>query len=90
MLELEYTLIPQGLHIVGEPLTREERIDMLSAMAEATHGSSLERTMLAALVSGADPATLTQDAETLEILRELAASAEHLAQDYELEAFCTR
>jgi magnesium chelatase subunit H len=85
MLELEYTLIPQGLHIVGEPLTREERIDMLSAMAEATHGSSLERTMLAALVSGADPATLTQDAETLEILRELAASAEHLAQDYELE-----
>ena len=85
MLELEYTLIPQGLHIVGEPLTREERIDMLSAMAEATHGSSLERTMLAALVSGADPATLTQDAETLEILRELAASAEYLAQDYELE-----
>ena len=40
MLELEYTLIPHGLHIVGEPLTQEERVDMLSAMAEAAHGWS--------------------------------------------------
>ncbi len=86
ILELEYTLIPHGLHIVGEPLTQEERIDMLSAMAEATQGQSLEREMLTALVSGTDPATLTQNAETLAILRELGASAEHLARDYELDS----
>ncbi len=85
ILELEYTLIPNGLHIVGEPLTQEERIDMLSAMAEATYGRLPERKTLAALVNGADPATLTQDAETLAMWRELGASAEHLARDYELE-----
>ena len=35
VLELEYTLIPHGLHVVGEPPTPSERVDMLLAMAEA-------------------------------------------------------
>ena len=33
ILELEYTLIPHGLHVVGEPLSPEQRIEMLEAVA---------------------------------------------------------
>ena len=29
VLELEYTLIPHGLHVVGEPPSPAERVDML-------------------------------------------------------------
>ncbi|HEU4456963.1 MAG TPA: magnesium chelatase subunit H, partial [Longimicrobium sp.] len=34
LLELEYALIPNGLHVVGQPMSPEERIDTLTAMAE--------------------------------------------------------
>ena len=53
VLELEYTLIPHGLHIVGEPLSPEERVDMLLAMAEAAQGVALAREDVVALVGGA-------------------------------------
>ncbi|MGZ9076663.1 MAG: cobaltochelatase subunit CobN, partial [Burkholderiaceae bacterium] len=35
VLELEYTLIPNGLHVIGEPMTAGERLDLLKAAAEA-------------------------------------------------------
>jgi magnesium chelatase subunit H len=35
MLELEYTLIPHGLHIVGRVATTEERADLVAAIGEA-------------------------------------------------------
>ena len=84
ILELEYTLIPHGLHVVGEPLSTEERADMLLAMAESTHGRRLERAAVEALVSGVPVDSITRDSATREILRALKPSAEHLAQDYEI------
>lgn len=39
-LEMEYELIPHGLHIVGQAPSPEGRADMLYAVAEATHGTS--------------------------------------------------
>ena len=38
ILELEYSLIPHGLHIVGAQLSSQERADMLMSVAESTHG----------------------------------------------------
>ena len=38
VLELEYTLIPHGLHVVGEAPSVEQRIEMLQAVADASHG----------------------------------------------------
>lgn len=35
VLELEYTLIPHGLHVVGQVLGAQERADMVKAVAEA-------------------------------------------------------
>ena len=84
ILELEYTLIPHGLHVVGEPLSKDERADMLLAMAESTHGQRLERAAVEALVSGVAVDSITKDSATRDILRALKPSAEHLAQDYEI------
>ncbi|GJE36972.1 magnesium chelatase subunit H [Methylobacterium persicinum] len=50
--ELEQTLIPHGLHVVGEGVPAEERVDLLSAVAEASHGLKPERAVIAALVAG--------------------------------------
>ncbi len=84
VLELEYTLIPHGLHIVGEPLSPEERIDMLTAMAEAKQAGSLPREAVAALVDGIAPDAIASDAPTRAILRELAPAADHLSRDSEI------
>ena len=32
LLELEYALIPHGLHVVGQTLSDDERADMLASM----------------------------------------------------------
>ena len=52
MLALEYTLIPHGLHVVGQAPNAEERTDMLLAIAEATHGIRPERAAVEAVVAG--------------------------------------
>ena len=41
LLELEETLIPYGLHVVGEAPQRAEHADMLAAIAAANHGIQL-------------------------------------------------
>ena len=38
ILELEYTLIPHGLHVVGEPPAADERAETLRAIAEGAIG----------------------------------------------------
>jgi magnesium chelatase subunit H len=35
VLELEYSLIPHGLHVIGEPMSAAARVDTLLAIAEA-------------------------------------------------------
>lgn len=55
ILELEYTFIPHGLHVVGAKPSSEELVDTLMAMAEATQGVRAERASMAALAAGAKP-----------------------------------
>ena len=92
VLELEYTLIPHGLHVTGRAPSPAERVDLLLAMAEAGHGLTPSRAAIEALVAGASPErALVQggargDDATLAVLRELAASDRHLAQDNEVAA----
>jgi magnesium chelatase subunit H len=56
VIEFENTLIPHGLHVVGEPSTPDERADFLLAMAEASFELKLDRTAIEALVDGASTA----------------------------------
>ncbi len=93
ILELEYTLIPHGLHIVGEPLTRAARVEMLTAMAESSHAIRPETAAVQALVDGRSPEdalALTAPAQrhdtTLDVYRELANASRLLEEDHEIPA----
>ena len=92
VLELEYTLIPHGLHVTGRAPAPADRVDMLLAMAEASHGLRLERAAVQALVDGAPAdsvrklAGLARDAASLALVDELVVIDAHLAQDSEVPA----
>ncbi len=91
VLELEYTLIPHGLHVVGQAPTAEQRVDMLLAVAEASHGARPAREVVEALVAGcsaerAIAATgAPADDALLAVLHALAATDKLLEQDTEIE-----
>jgi magnesium chelatase subunit H len=92
MLELEYTLIPHGLHVAGRAPSAAQQVDMLLAMAEANHGTQLERAAVEAMVEGHSPeralkaAGLPRTHASLEVLRELVEPQAHLAVDTEVSA----
>jgi len=92
VLELEYTLIPHGLHVTGRAPSAAERVDMLLAMADATHGLQLQRAGIEALVAGqsierALPQTgLPRDDASLAVMADLAAASAMLAVDTEVAA----
>ncbi len=91
LIELEQTLIPYGLHVVGEAASRDQRIDLLQALAQASHNREIAPGVLAALVDGAAVDAqfgaahgLGEDA--LQVCRELASANALLADDHELTA----
>jgi magnesium chelatase subunit H len=85
ILELEYTLIPHGLHVVGQVLTPAQRVDMLMAMAEASHGVKPERHLLEVLVAtgSAEHALAGVDDTQRALFAELAQANRWLAEDTE-------
>jgi magnesium chelatase subunit H len=92
LLELEYTLIPHGLHVAGRAPSPAQQVDMLLAMAEANHDMQLERSSVEALVAGRSPeqalkaAGLSRNHTSLSVLRDLQVSQAHLAVDTEVSA----
>lgn len=92
VLELEQTLIPSGLHVVGEVASEDERVDLLLAVADSTHGAKLPREVVEALVQGRTPkdaaaaGALADDETTVGLLTELAETARLLAVDHEIPA----
>ena len=90
VLELEYTLIPHGLHVIGEPPSPAERVDLLVAMAEAAPDTAPTRAAIEAVVRGADPDVALVDVATDDArrarLRELARLDALLAVDHEVPA----
>jgi len=92
VLELEYTLIPHGLHVTGRAPSAAERVDMLLAMADATHGRTLERAAVQALVDGHGiqaariAGHLPDDEATDALLSELSGYDRLLSVDTEVAA----
>jgi magnesium chelatase subunit H len=92
MLELEYTLIPHGLHVAGRAPSPAQRVDMLLAMADANHGVKIERLAVEALVQGKTPehalsaAGLPADHASLAALRDLVEPQALIAVDAEVPA----
>jgi magnesium chelatase subunit H len=91
--ELEYTLIPYGLHVVGQAPSQPERIDLLLSCAEASYGQRPARDLIEALVTGATPEQVlalaakdpAQAGVSLTLLQELARVDELMAQDHEID-----
>ena len=88
ILELEYTLIPHGLHVAGVPATRVERVETLLALADSKHSLSLPRECVEALVDGAKPAVALPgaDATQIAVLDDLSKLDYQLARDHEIPA----
>jgi magnesium chelatase subunit H len=92
VLEMEYTLIPHGLHVTGRAPSPVERVDMLLAMAEASHGSRPERAAIEALVAGRgieqalQAGAIARTEASVALMEELAAANLMLAKDTEVDA----
>jgi magnesium chelatase subunit H len=93
--ELEATLIPHGLHVVGEAATAEERADLLQAVADASHGIALPRDLALRLAAGEaaiqalEGLHLAGDERLRAAAPMLADMAAQLAHDHELPALIT-
>jgi magnesium chelatase subunit H len=92
LYEFEQTLIPEGLHVVGEVASAQERIETLIAMANAQDGANPSRASIESLVGGAAPeqaaalSGLPKAATTATRFQTLATAAAHLAKDTEITA----
>jgi len=89
ILELEYTLIPHGLHVVGEPASAPERIDTLVALAESAHNIADARQGVTALVAGDSVESIlggNPSDEQRTAWEEIARCARVLGEDHELPA----
>ncbi|MBT8446189.1 MAG: cobaltochelatase subunit CobN, partial [Gammaproteobacteria bacterium] len=90
LAEIEQTLIPHGMHVVGQPPSEEERVDFLVAMSELDTATAPSREAVAALVKGASAHAALEldgcddDPARLAVLEGLAASNELLAGEHEL------
>ena len=90
MLELEYTLIPHGLHVTGRAPSVNERVDMLVSMADASHGLQIERAAVQAVVDGqsADRALklsgLAKDTANVALFEEMVRLSKLLGEDTEV------
>jgi magnesium chelatase subunit H len=85
VLELEYTLIPHGLHVVGETPSAQQRVEMLQAIADASHDARPDKSILEALVRGEAPETLAaRDEVSLALYKELTGIDRILQQDHEI------
>ena len=89
--ELEYTLIPHGLHVVGTAPSARERVDLLLSHAQATHGMQPLRRVVEGLIGGYTPedalAACEQPADQpmLDVLRGMAAMNTLLEGDHEID-----
>jgi magnesium chelatase subunit H len=91
LAELEQTLIPCGLHVLGEPMPAPARLDYLAAIA-AGAATSVPRSAIEAIVAGSDAkaalvASGTPKTEqSIALLTELARTNRLLSEDHELPA----
>ena len=94
ILELEYTLIPHGLHVIGLSASRQQRADFLLAMAQSTGSSegSISSSMISGLMDGDAPELVLSRSGTaatddnLTRLRDLQVADRQLCDNQEIEA----
>ena len=86
LFELEYALIPEGLHVMGQAPTAQQKLQTLCIMADAMGlPSAHTHPWLAALVQGQQaPALQGLDAAQQDSLQQLVRTHTLLGQDHEM------
>ncbi len=90
LAELEQTLIPCGLHVLGEGMTAPARADYLTAIVEASPLRSAPRDAIDVLVAGRGAKAalaagkLQKSAEAMALFEELAVTNRLLSENQEL------
>ncbi|MEK9586543.1 MAG: cobaltochelatase subunit CobN, partial [Halieaceae bacterium] len=94
--EIEQSLIPFGLHVVGEPLQTEDRHQMLLAMAESGGATELDADAFIGSIETGDASALetllvpsmgeAEEGESASLAQTLIAAATTLGEDHELRA----
>jgi len=83
ILEMEYSLIPHGLHIAGKAMSEEERLEMLSLISEGDEDASLSRETIEGISKGNHP-RLVDDASQALVERLVTANF-NLSENREME-----
>ena len=91
LTEIEQSLIPYGMHVVGEAIEEEHQIELLQALAKGSHGLDLDQEAAKALTSGLEmPKDLSVGSDENKVLSQawtdLKATARLLREDHELPA----
>jgi magnesium chelatase subunit H len=95
ILEIEYSLIPEGLHVVGEALSEGQREQLLALMAEPHLSLAGDKALISAVAKGNSAEAIvasqglgfTERGEgALQALQELARINRLLSQEHELPA----
>jgi magnesium chelatase subunit H len=93
LLELEYALIPEGLHIIGRLPSRQERLSTIKAMAQAMeiNGPEFIEKLIEKLVDGELDSEIEKHAASfseiqIQQIKQLVATNQLLSQDNELAA----
>jgi magnesium chelatase subunit H len=93
ILELEYTLIPHGMHVVGSTPSESERVDLLSAMAIGSFNQNLPNSAITQLVQGKSIQTIVSKnkdlqefakEETIAILEKLQSWDQQIQEETEI------
>ncbi|MDZ7824317.1 MAG: magnesium chelatase subunit H [Ahrensia sp.] len=93
LLELEYALIPHGLHVAGKPMNLEERREMIAQIAKSDDTAHLDDHIIAAIVDMDALAISTgrtglQDG-ALALFDKLVLANENLSVNFELDGIVT-
>ena len=94
LLEIEETLIPHGLHVVGKLADRIEKLDLIKSIAHASYDLTLSDLTCEGFVDGVEPEKLMAgihaggrtDEELLCLCQELSHTATLLDNEGELDA----
>jgi len=92
MLELEYALIPHGLHVAGRAMSEAERREMLKLIAEADETETPPASVIDAIVKldqAAIKAARTGSDEANALIDRLVRANANLAQNRELDGLIT-
>ncbi|MEO0328202.1 MAG: magnesium chelatase subunit H [Pseudomonadota bacterium] len=83
MLELEYALIPDGLHIAGQAMNKEARISMLRLIADTEAETNITSEAIEKIADNTMP--VTANAQELALAERLFTINQHLQENQELD-----